>query len=638
MMKVSHFHTVFGFSTKLFLKKHTLKLILFMMLGVVPLSGNETDFKFNEKSIHSVRFIGNTHFRDRELRRMISTTSAGLFKKRRIFNTRVLKRDFEEIERNYHAEGYLKCDVSDSLVMHEKNRVKVFIFISEGEQFYVKNFSVQGNSLIDERKILSLLKIEEGEPFKPFEYQQGLQLIQDEYGKLGRPFVKIEDHITENVRMEISLHIDEDDTYRIKSIDVTGNEQVEEKTIRREIVVDPGDIFDLNDIRKSRLHIFELGPFNSVNILPVNRNPDSLTVDLRIRVSESLPRRWDANIGVRQGRIAELNQTYLFTQVDWLHKNLFNKARRFQVKGNFGIVWDQETFFRKSSPSYGLDLSYTRPRILYMRLPTTLKVYYNKDVYSPFARRIDKNDELITAGMEVSSIWRLERKLYTLGSFSLRSVESILSDEKSEIQRRIAGQIRFDNRDNFLFPRKGWNILADLQLVKGISDNPTEYLQWNGSVSRYQVLSENSVIAVRIETGMIHNRTDKPPLLVMYRMGTETTVRGWSQSIGREFLTPDGLTVFADYAKVLGNAEWRISLPKNFGLEFFIDAGQLDADFQRLWDIGQFYISTGPGLTYSTFIGPLRLEFPFVLQDPSGRFNRWEQPERHFIIALLFAF
>ncbi len=612
----------------------TLIFLLFVVQGAL----SSPDLSYQDKPVANVVFTGNDFFNDRDLSGMISIKSDGLFNKRRLFNSRVLTRDLEEIRRNYIAEGFLKCQVSDSLTMNEKKRVSIYISIIEGPRFYVNSFSVEGNTVVPDNKILSLLNVSPGNPFKPFEYQRGLQLLQDEYGKLGRPFVVIKDVIKEEVQMSISLIIDEDAVYSVDKIEINGNKTVKEKTIRKEIIVEAGDVFDLEEIKKSRLHIFELGAFNSVNIIPVNRNPDSLTVGLRIRVSESLPRRWDANIGVRQGRIAELNQTYLFTQVDWLHKNLFHRARRFQAKGNFGILWDQETFFKKSTPSYGVDLSYTRPRIITMRFPTTFKVYYNKDVYSPFTEKIDENDELIIAGVEVSSLWKLERKLNTIASFTLRSVESILSEEKSEIQRRFGWQIRFDNRDNFLFPRNGWNVGFDFQRVKGISGSPTDYYQWNVSVSRYQALMEKIVLAARLETGFIDNRTNKPPLVVMYRMGTETTVRGWSQSIGREFETPDGLIVYADYAKALANVEMRITLPWNFGLEFFVDAGHLYSSFNGLWDPGKFYVSAGPGITYSTFIGPVRLEFPFVITDPTGKFQRWDQPEKHFIIALLFAF
>jgi outer membrane protein insertion porin family len=637
-MKVSRFHTGFGSSIKVnFVKKFSYTAITLFFV-CFPSLIHASNLKFDNKIVNEVHFNGNEFFSDRQLNAIISTRSSGILRKRHLFNSRVLTRDLNEIQRNYYAEGFLECEIMDSVIVNEKERVLVFIRINEGPRFYVDRVSVSGNTLITDKRILSLLNIQKGQVFKPYDFQQGLQAARDEYGKIGRPFVDIQENIVQDVMMEIDLYINEDQIYRINQVEVTGNNLVKEKTIRKEIIVKDDEIFNLDRIKKTRLHIFELGMFNSVNIIPVNRNPDSLEVDLRIRVSESLPRRWDANVGVRQGRIAELNQTYLFTQVDWLHKNMFQQARRFQIKGNFGIVWDQEQFFRNSSPSYGVDMSYTHPRIFSLRFPTTFKLYYNKDIYSPFTQNIAENDELITTGAEISSLWKLERKLQAIGSFSVRSIESILSEEKTEIQRRFAFQIRFDNRDNFLYPGRGWNMGADFQVVKGISGSPADYYGWNTSASHYVTLFRRLVLATRLEAGHITNRADLAPLVIMYRMGTENTVRGWSQSIGREFLTPDKLAIYADYAKLLGNVEFRLSLPKNFGIEFFLDAGQLEHKLGRLGNPGDLYISAGPGLMYNTFIGPIRLEFPFVVQDPSGKFKTGEQPERHFIIALLFAF
>ncbi|MDD3807516.1 MAG: POTRA domain-containing protein, partial [Candidatus Marinimicrobia bacterium] len=338
---------------------------------------------FESKPVVSIQFKGQENIPESELKKLISFKTGGFLQKPSLFNQRVLDWDRNEIQRYFISEGYLHCHVTDSLSLNENNEVNIFIFIDEGPRFYVNSVTLEGNTLISDEKIQSLLSAEPGKPFRPFDYQRGLQSMRDEYAKIGYPFITIDERIQESSNhIDITLILDEDGLYTVDNIDIKGNNTVLEKTIRKELVVKPGDVYNLKNIQKSRLHIFELGTFNSVNIVPVAPKPDSLTVGLQVQVLESKPRRWDANIGIKQGRIADLNQTYLFTEVEWLHKNLFHRAHRLQAKGNFGIVWDQETFFKKSSPSYGMDVSYTRPRIFSLRLPTTFKVYYNKNVYS----------------------------------------------------------------------------------------------------------------------------------------------------------------------------------------------------------------------------------------------------------------
>ena len=62
-------------------------------------------------------------------------------------------------------------------------------------------------------------------------------------------------------------------------------------------------------------------------------------------------------------------------------------------------------------------------------------------------------------------------------------------------------------------------------------------------------------------------------------MGTETTVRGWSQSIGKEYTSTTGLVINAGYNKFLMNMEYRFNIFKIFGGEFFLDAGKLQDNF-----------------------------------------------------------
>jgi len=179
-----------------------------------------SDFQYQDKPVARVEFSGHAFFSERDLNRMISLQSDGLFRKRRLFNRRVLNRDLEEIQRNYIAEGFLKCQIADSLTLTDRNRVNITIEIHEGPRFYVNTFEVSGNTLISDAEIMSLMKIKPGDPFKPFEYQRGIHLIQDEYGAMGRPYVTIDEQIREDVQMDISLLIDEDAVYSVDKIEI----------------------------------------------------------------------------------------------------------------------------------------------------------------------------------------------------------------------------------------------------------------------------------------------------------------------------------------------------------------------------------------------------------------------------------
>jgi len=287
------------------------------------------------------------------------------------------------------------------------------------------------------------------------------------------------------------------------------------------------------------------------------------------------------------------------------------------------------------------EIGYTIPWLFVLRLPTTLKIYYDRNVYSPFSDRdISEEDVLTDYGISISSIWRYNRNIYTRTSIALKNLKSELSGKGFEPLTELSMQSRFDNRDNFIYPTKGWNILLYGGYVAGVQAlTETEYFIVEASVNTYRKVFRNLVLAGRIEAGQFFDRKTIEPIY-LYRMGSETTVRGWFQSIGNPYQTATMDTIYAGKAKMLANIELRYDLIWNFGVTAFLDAGQLADDFSHIGDIGSYYMNTGFGIYYKTPIGPVRLELPIIINDP--RSGTGGGDERNFfdriIFGLLFAF
>jgi outer membrane translocation and assembly module TamA len=149
----------------------------------------------------------------------------------------------------------------------------------------------------------------------------------------------------------------------------------------------------------------------------------------------------------------------------------------------------------------------------------------------------------------------------------------------------------------------------------------------------------NLVAAGRFEIGQFFDRKTINPIY-LYRMGSESTVRGWFQSIGDPYLTASGDTLYAGKSKVMANAELRMDLLWNFGVNLFIDAGRLDSDFREMLKVDKYYINSGFGIYYKTPIGPVRLELPILINNPNKGTEL--DIERSFFrrinFGLLFAF
>ena len=249
----------------------------------------------------------------------------------------------------------------------------------------------------------------------------------------------------------------------------------------------------------------------------------------------------------------------------------------------------------------------------------------------------------------MSNNWHYNRNIYTRASFSLKNV---LYNEKTDfdLETEISLQSRFDNRDNFIYPSRGWNILLYTEYVLGAeAGSETEYFRLEASINKYFRLARNTVLAGRLEAGQFFdmNEANAIPKLSLYQMGSESTVRGWNRSIGNEeevTKTIDGVdttyTIYAGKAKMMANLELRIDLPWNFGIDIFLDAGRLDDDLSTIIDWRSYYVNTGAGIYYKTPIGPIRIEFPIILNNPN--IGTDQEEVRNFWnsinFGLLFAF
>ncbi|MDD3095262.1 MAG: BamA/TamA family outer membrane protein, partial [Candidatus Marinimicrobia bacterium] len=493
------------------------------------------------------------------------------------------------------------------------------------------------NTVLSDGEVLELLNMRVGDPFRQYIYYSNINKILTRYSELGYPFASVREEYEWGRMLEITLYIQEGKTYTVDEIYVKGNHQVLESSIRKHIDFKKDETYRLNRINRTQDRIYEMGAFNSVNIMPVNADAETQQLDLEIKVVESKARRFDVEFGASQGYTEKIGYSSLFVKPQWIHKNMLHRAHRFSA----GLKY--EAVFHNLNLDHGVNanISYTVPWLIRFRLPTTLKLYYNRNIYSPFSDlKISEDDVLTDYGINLSSIWRYNRNIYARTSIALKNLKSELSGEGFEPLTEVLIQARFDNRDNFIYPSKGWNILLYSGYVLGTQEETeTDYFRIETSLNTYIRLMRNLVAAGRFEIGQFFDRKTINPIY-LYRMGSESTVRGWFQSIGDPYLTASGDTLYAGKSKVMANAELRMDLLWNFGVNLFIDAGRLDSDFREMLKVDKYYINSGFGIYYKTPIGPVRLELPILINNPNKGTEL--DIERSFFrrinFGLLFAF
>ena len=627
--------------------KRTIKIFAIILLFTVTYGQNLNDL--NDFRLKKIFFKGNETYTKRQLKRYVDIRPAHTRRAMKSITYRYIKSQAKSLQNYYISEGFLNCSVEDSLIINEGNTLHLFFNIKENERYRIKQISIEGNTLLTDGEILELLGVKVGEPFRQYVYYNNFRKILSRYSELGHPFAGIREEYEWGTDMEITLYINEDESYSIKKISLSGNNNVGSRFITKHYLIKENEPYQLDKINRTKDRIYEMGAFNSVNIVPVNPDTAKQDLDLKVSVIESKPRRFDVEFGARQKFIAKDGSDVgqeIYVSPAWAHKNLFNRAHRFRVSAEAGLLYSNDL------AKYPLkaEMSYTVPWFLILRLPTTFKLYYNKFYDSPFADPQEDINNIDTEyGINMSNIWRYNRNIYTRASFSLKNV---LYNEKTDfdLETEISLQSRFDNRDNFIYPGRGWNILLYTEYVLGAeAGSETEYFRLEASINKYFRLARNMVLAARFEAGQFFdmNEVNAIPKLSLYQMGSESTVRGWNRSIGNEEVVTreiDGITtidtIYIGKAKMMANLELRFDLPWNFGFDVFLDVGRLDNDMSRIFEWDTYYVNTGLGIYTRTPIGPIRIEFPIRLNDPDIALNRDQDKTfwNSINFGLLFAF
>src|SRR6185437_3065880 len=112
------------------------------------------------------------------------------------------------------------------------------------------------------------------------------------YGKFGYiDFVPEPDFdvIPNSDKIDLTLNCEEGKQFFIRRIDFSGNTTTRDKVIRREILLDEGDLFNSQLWDYSILRLNQLGYFEMLkkeDAADIKRNPQSNTVDITLKVKE----------------------------------------------------------------------------------------------------------------------------------------------------------------------------------------------------------------------------------------------------------------------------------------------------------------------------------------------------------------
>jgi outer membrane protein insertion porin family len=213
----------------------------------------------------------------------------------------------------YQNNGYFKVLVGDPILKNRDTKgyrlgvpltgrthgkaVDITIPIEEGERYRMGSLKIVS---ADPDKALSLkvdalktlFPLHEGEIFDISKVRKALENYTKAYGEYGfidftaEPETDIDD---EAKKINLTLKFDEQKQYYVRRIDFSGNTTTRDKVIRRELLLDEGQLFNKRLWELSILRLNQLDYFNKIEAdkaAEIKRNPKQGTVDITLKLKE----------------------------------------------------------------------------------------------------------------------------------------------------------------------------------------------------------------------------------------------------------------------------------------------------------------------------------------------------------------
>jgi outer membrane protein insertion porin family len=271
--------------------------------------------KKEKVKVSEIVYHGNTNLKAGMLEKSMKKTKAKKIKNffsSKKFLTEKYTEDKINLIKKYNEKGYRDATITkDSITKLDNDRVRVDIWVEEGNKYYFRDIKWVGNTIYPSEYLSARLGIKKGDVFDQKLLDKRTKddedAVSSDYLDHGYLFFNLSPMETrvEADSIDLEMRIQEGRQATIDKIIISGNTKTNEHVARRELRTLPGDLFSKADIIRTVRELSQLGHFDPEAINPdVRPHPESGTVDIAYELTEKandqieLSGGWGANMFV----------------------------------------------------------------------------------------------------------------------------------------------------------------------------------------------------------------------------------------------------------------------------------------------------------------------------------------------------
>jgi outer membrane protein insertion porin family len=563
-----------------------------------------------------VQFDGNTIFTDQELRWMMKRTGEHHFmsflNKNDRYSMAGYEADMIDVRKEYMKRGYLNFTYGEpevevfeedrSLWYSSVRRLALTIPIFEGEQQFVNEVRIEGNTHFTDAELLRAVGMKKGDVINAEELgfaQEAIEKVYTEAGYLQvaiAPFPEQVDAVTSN----IVYRVQENAVYRVNRIEFEGNTHTRDFVLRRNLNLHELARWDQARYESSVERLWRLGYFQNVepdlatappgesldtDLLP---DPEYGTVDVGLRVEE---------VGRNQisfgGGLSALEGG--FVQFGYTTRNLLGYGQTVSLNGQLGKLRQTlrlsfaDSYFLNKQIRFGADVF--RDAIDYpdfRRSGTGFSVRGGKSLNfeETLSSWLEYNYEVIDIGDVGASFGSLNNNIF----------QSLFLTQGKRTTSSVRPFLHYSDVDNPYLASRGHRSSVSFEYAGGPLGGTLDFWKafvrtthWIPTVTTGSgfIRQPKQVVAVnvRADWAQPHGDLVEIPIFERFFLGGSNSVRGTRlNSIGP---TDDLGNILGGTKALQYNLEYIFILNPSMRVKAFHDAGQawLENESPKLGDM-----------------------------------------------------
>lgn len=555
--------------------------------------------------VNKIRFEGNNNITAPDLRREMKTKKKSwlsFITKSGRLDSYQLDEDFEALQTYYRNKGFLNAKV----VGHERipvkgDKIDLVIRIEEGNKFTVNQVGFAKSKVFTSEELRPGLTLLGGDPFSGEKLNNDIKTIRSYYGSRGYADARVTPDIKELAgnKINITYKVDPGRPYKVGRVTIEGNTKTQDRVIRRELPLKPGDNLNTVDLEVGKRRLENMRYFDRVDVSQDESGQPGFR-DIAI----SLDERNTGSLSFGAG-FSSIDAVVGYIRLEQTNFDLFNPwsftgaGQRFAM--NLQVGSQRQDFL----------ISLTEPWFLGRRLALGGELYYRNALF--FSQIFDQTN----IGGAVFLRKPLGKRAFLRAEIRAENVEVEAEDSanaaavgEGDFFRTALGlRYVYDSRDDNILPRKGHRFDAGITYVGEVLGADFDAITIEVGGQKHWSLPYDTILTLEGQVAVVDG--DDLPIFERRFLGGQRDLRGFDfRDVGGPRLDNEGL---GGATSAYITAEYTFPLFDEIRGAVFYDAGIVNVESFD-FSTSNYVSDAGFGLRMNLPFGPIAVDYAIPLE------------------------